>query len=81
MFTSTATAVPGPALAPIGKPQLPPMLSPPRVPPLPEVKGMRCLIVDDEVSNRRLCARMLQRLECKSLALTDGDEVSRPTNC
>ncbi len=42
---------------------------------------MRCLIVDDEVSNRRLCARMLQRLECKSLVLTDGDEVSRPTNC
>ncbi len=62
-----------PSLAPIGKPQLPPMLSPPRMPPLPDVKGMRCLVVDDEPSNRRLCARMLQRLECKSLALTDGD--------
>ena len=45
------------------------------LPPLPDVKGMRCLIVDDEPSNRRLCARMLQRLDCKSVLLTDGDEV------
>ncbi len=51
------------------------MAAPPRAPPLPDVKGMRCLIVDDEASNRRLCARMLQRLEVQSVALTDGDEV------
>jgi hypothetical protein len=58
-----------------GKALLPPMAAPPRAPPLPDVKGMRCLIVDDEASNRRLCARMLQRLEVQSVALTDGDEV------
>ena len=67
---------PSPIIAsPVGKTLLPPMAAPPRAPPLPDVKGMRCLIVDDEVSNRRLCARMLQRLEVKSLVLTDGDEV------
>jgi CheY-like chemotaxis protein len=33
------------------------------------------LIVDDELSNRRLAARMLQRLQVESVTLEDGDEV------
>ena len=40
------------------------------------IRGMRCLVVDDEVSNRRLCSRMLLRLECVAEPLADGDEVS-----
>lgn len=35
----------------------------------------RVLIVDDELSNRRLAARMLQRLKVASDTLEDGDEV------
>ncbi len=35
----------------------------------------RVLIVDDEMSNRRLCARMLQRLQVGAVTLEDGDEV------
>ena len=37
--------------------------------------GVRVLIVDDELSNRRLAARMLQRLKIASDTLEDGDEV------
>jgi hypothetical protein len=37
--------------------------------------GKRVLIVDDELSNRRLAARMLQRMQVTSVSLEDGDEV------
>jgi CheY-like chemotaxis protein len=33
------------------------------------------MIVDDEATNRRLVARMLQRLQCETVSLEDGDEI------
>ncbi len=33
------------------------------------------MVVDDEMTNRRLCQRMLQRLECSCVCLEDGDEI------
>ena len=39
------------------------------------IAGLRCLVVDDETVNRRLCVRMLSRLSCASEALEDGDQV------
>ena len=36
---------------------------------------MRVLVVDDELTNRRLCQRMLQRLNCECVCLEDGDEI------
>ena len=36
---------------------------------------MRVLVVDDEMTNRRLCQRMLQRLKCDCVCLEDGDEI------
>ncbi len=41
--------------------------------PCPATK--RVLVVDDELSNRRLVARMLQRLQATTVCLEDGDEV------
>ncbi len=38
----------------------------------------RVLVVDDELSNRRLVARMLQRLQATTVCLEDGDEVRLP---
>ena len=39
------------------------------------ISGSRCLVVDDETVNRRLCVRMLSRLSCAAEALEDGDQV------
>jgi hypothetical protein len=39
--------------------------------------GKRVMVVDDELSNRRLAARMLQRMQMSTVALEDGDEVRR----
>ena len=44
-------------------------------PPSAQVAGLRCLVVDDELVNRRLCARMLAKLGCTCEVLEDGDEV------
>lgn len=43
--------------------------------------GKRALVVDDELSNRRLAARMLQRLQVTSVTLEDGDEVRGASRC
>jgi CheY-like chemotaxis protein len=36
---------------------------------------LHVLVVDDEMTNRRLCDRMLRRLHCTVTCLEDGDEV------
>jgi CheY-like chemotaxis protein len=33
------------------------------------------MVVDDEATNRRLCQRMLQRLNADAVCLEDGDEI------
>ena len=43
--------------------------------PQPQLKGTHVLFVDDEKVNRRLGARMLNRLGCTYRLLEDGDEV------
>lgn len=43
--------------------------------PTESVAGMRVLVVDDERSIRRLCQRMLEKLDCTCVALEDGDQV------
>ena len=37
--------------------------------------GLKVMLVDDEKVNRRLGARMLERLGCKHVVLEDGDQV------
>ena len=41
----------------------------------PATQGLKVLLVDDERVNRRLGARMLERLGCKHVLLEDGDQV------
>lgn len=59
----------GPAVA-LAPATIPPPIASVNQPPL------RCLVVDDEAVNRRLCTRMLTRQGCEVEALEDGDMVS-----
>ena len=42
---------------------------------LPDSLGLHVLFVDDEVVNRNVAKRMLQRVGCTAVELSDGDEV------
>jgi hypothetical protein len=55
-----------------------PCTAPPASAAVATSRTKRALVVDDELSNRRLAARMLQRMQISSVALEDGDEVRRP---
>jgi hypothetical protein len=55
-----------------------PCTAPPASAAVATSRTKRVLVVDDELSNRRLAARMLQRMQISSVALEDGDEVRRP---